>query len=51
MLTTAKKMFSTIVAPTSPATVEPGILLRKSPSMATVPADAGRIAFSPTPPA
>ena len=46
-----KKMFSTTVAPSTPATVEPLIDVRNSPSIATVPADAGRIAFSPFPPA
>ena len=47
----AKKMFSTTVAPTRPATVDPRMLVRKRPSIATVPAEAGRIAFSPFPPA
>jgi hypothetical protein len=48
---TMKKTFWTIVAPTSPATVDPSMFARKSPSIVTVPAEAGRIAFRPTPPA
>ena len=48
---TTKKMFSTTVAPTTPATVAPAMFARNRPSMATVPADAGRIAFRPLPPA
>ena len=47
----AKKMFSTTVAPARPATVEPSMFVRNRPSMATVPADAGRMAFRPFPPA
>ena len=44
-------MFCTTVAPTRPLTVEPAIEVRKKPSIATVPAEAGRIAFRPFPPA
>ncbi len=40
-----------MVAPTRPATVDPAMLARNRPSMATVPADAGRIELRPTPPA
>jgi hypothetical protein len=46
-----KKRFSTTVAPTRPLTVEPSIDVRKNPSMATVPADAGRMPLSALPPA
>ena len=47
----AKKMFSTTVAPSRPGTVAPLMFVRNSPSIATVPADAGRNAFRPLPPA
>ena len=49
--TTTKKMFCTSVAPTRPATVDPAMALRYRPSIATVPADAGRIELRPAPPA
>ena len=48
---TAKKMFSTTVAPTRPGDGRAGDIGAEEPSIATVPADAGRIAFSPFPPA
>ena len=48
---TPKKMFSTTVAPTRPGTVAPLILARNRPSIATVPAEAGRNALSALPPA
>ncbi len=48
--TRRKKAFCTTPAPTTPSTVEPRISARRRPSIATVPACAGKIAFSAMPP-